>query len=480
MTIEKMSNPFFSTTEAPRIHKILARIRDSQPVNDFMVFTLFDYAMDYKKRGSFLAAMTILYELLSIIPIPYVVAEFYTIMYMYSVSRGNANLVERVCSALETDLKTMQKPELFRCKASILVDHGKYDEAIEVLQQSLKLHPHDASTTRLLASVFNRLHRNEEALVVLDQYIKRKKKDPKALELKGSILSEIGKFKDAKKCFEKASKIDKSEIRYRLMIAAMYSKMRDMPKARSIINNLLEYMKGTGSTWRNMGVFYSNHRFLDLAEYCFEKAVLLSPKEPEYVRDLTIVYRKKGELEKAIKFVRSKLRFHKGSDRVLRVLADMYLEDGQFDKAEQYACEALEVKPDDAWLFVMLGDILLHKKDEAGSERAFDKAVELSRQHPNIRVKISMMYWKHLDIKRAERILEEVLDEHPTHRLAMACMRFVKEASSMKVSMQKLYKQLEPQILALASGELPPKKDGYRLHVNIFDALADDQEDSLP
>jgi len=55
-------------------------------------------------------------------------------------------------------------------------------------------------------------------------------------------------------------------------------------------------------------------------------------------------------------------------------------------------------------------------------------------------------------------------------------LKLLEYLSTKKVSVQKLYEQLEPQFKALASDELPPSKDGRVLSVNLLDALVDDPD----
>ncbi|MCK5238193.1 MAG: tetratricopeptide repeat protein [Candidatus Thorarchaeota archaeon] len=446
--------------------------------DDMKLALLFREATGFKKLGSPFSAMKIYFEILRYRLIPKVVSEFYKTMYTYYHHRGAGTYSDNVFTALCQDLDVLQEPELYHCKAQILVNKGEHDDAINTLHSALKKQPKNQITSRMLASLHSGLGQDEEALIVLDNYLKKEKRDSVVLSQKGMILFGSGKFKNARKCFEKAVNSDKNNAEFQLLFAAAEARLGEMEKAKDLIGKVMLLQKRGGQPWREIGVFYSNLSILDLAEYCFEKAVYLSPKEPEYARDLALVYRNSGQNKKAISFLKSKLKFYGKSDRVLRMLADVCLMEGELDEAEKYTLEAIDVLPKDAPLHIMQGDILLRKDDSTGSEAAFNKALELSPNKPETYVRIGSVYLNSWKIDRAEEMFKAALEMIPNYPGAKSGMKIVKKLSTKKVSVRKVYEQTREQLEALMSGDLPPSKDGHKIRVNIWDALVDEEEPS--
>ncbi|MHA1906488.1 MAG: tetratricopeptide repeat protein [Candidatus Thorarchaeota archaeon] len=438
---------------------------------------LLQEATSLKKTGSLFSAMKVYAEILRYGLFPSVISEFYQTIFNYYHHRGSGN-TDNVMDALNHDISLIQAPDLYLCKANILVNKNEINGAIDTLQIALNKQPKNSATNRMLASIYFSLGQEEEALQVLDKYLKKAKKDVVILFQKGLIHFRRNEYKDAKKCFEKSASADKNNSQHSLLLAAAEARLGDMEKAKSIIGRVMQNQKRGGQPWRDIGVYYSNLSILDMAEYCLERAVYLSPNEPEVVRDLGLIYRNSKQNEKAISFLKSKLKTHGNSDRVLRILSDVLLVEGKSDEAEKYTLEAIKVQPNDPFLQIMLGDILFSKEDSKGSQNAFKKALELSTEKWVIHTKIGFVYLNKWELGEAEEHFKEALSMIPNYNRATIGMEILKQISKKKVSPEKVFEQMKVQFEALASGELPPSKDGQRIRINLWDVLVDEDETS--
>jgi tetratricopeptide (TPR) repeat protein len=302
--------------------------------------------------------------------------------------------------------------------------------------------------------------------------------DARTASKKGMALFRGGEFKEAQKCFESAAHSNPANAQHKLLVAAAETKLGNPQGAKSQVESLLMNELPRGRTWQELGVFYSNLDVLDLAVHCFEKAVYLSPKEPEYVRNLAIAYRNSGQVDKAISFAQSKLKQHEKSDRVLRVLADLYLIVGKYETAEKYARDAITVQPRDAPLHVMLGDILYRKGDVRGSEEAFDGAKQIDLKNPETLVRIGYAHINHLEMNRAEKEFGQALDIMPQHPGALEGLKVLKELSSKEISVEELHKKAAMPFEFLSPGEVLLSSGGHGIRLDILDALADDRKDT--
>ena len=62
-------------------------------------------------------------------------------------------------------------PQTYEQLASLLIQRGRYQEAVDVLERGIKTMPYDALLYRLLVSSYLSLHKNAEAAALLQQAV---------------------------------------------------------------------------------------------------------------------------------------------------------------------------------------------------------------------------------------------------------------------------------------------------------------------
>jgi len=474
--LDVMSDLMYMMGDRVSIENLILQLRaDTRYSTSEKIAYLSMKAIEYKRLGSPIAAMHTLFGACQIAVHPAIIAEIYHLMFSYYRHIGTGN-VDRVMKALDIDLNVLKAPEMVRCKAQLQIKLGEYTAAEGTLKEGLELAPHDPSLTKLLAELYAGLKQIEKAEELIDAYLKKKSKDAPILFVKAKLAFNKGDFDSALKLFKKVSKIDKSNLECRLLIPVVYQQKNELKHALQFINDMMVNKQQDDKSWRNIGTYYSNINAFDLAVYALEKAIKYNANEPEYVRDLTLVYSKKGDIDKAIGFAESKVRRFKKSDRIARILGDLYLGKHDYDKAEMYTKRALEVKPNDPFLVIMLGDVFYSRGDHQKAEEEFKRAIEMNKSNPEINVRVAQVYLKVYDFDKAEAHFKAAIGMIPNYEPAVKGLKLLEYLSTKKVSVQKLYDQLEPQFKALASDELPPSKDGRVLSVNLLDALVDEPD----
>ncbi len=89
---------------------------------------------------------------------------------------------------------------------------------------------------------------------------------------------------------------------------------------------------------------------------------------------------------------------------------------------------------------------------------------------------MGQVYLNLLKFDEAEAHFNVSLGMIPNYAPALKGLKMLETISNMKISPMKVYEQIRPQLDELASGELQPSEDGYKLHFNIWDAIVDDPE----
>jgi tetratricopeptide (TPR) repeat protein len=468
-----MSDPGFMMFTSKEIDKLFQEVSRESDLSDIIkVHLLLRKAELYKKMGQSLGALKIYAYIINSVEIPSILAEFYHTMYEFHLARGTQ---DRVTHALEKDLETSPSGELLCLKAKILCYHNKYQEALDVLTQAQQMNPVYYDTTKYLVRVHHALSHYDDALSAVDTFISLKPDHEDALLLKSQLLKTMHRFDEALECYRRVLKNNDKEIKYHLLIAAVLDVKGDVDKAIRTLEKSLKNTKPDGKDWREVGVFLSNEGAMNLAEFALKKAIKMSPNEPEYIRDLALVYRRAGDLDKAIAFVESHLSRFEQSDRVLRIYADFQLTNKNYKVAEEYARRALASKPKDPTLHVMLGDILLRmgKKEGVGW---IQKAIEMNPNNLEIYIRAGLVYTINFQLEQAKSAYSAALNISPNYKPALIGLERVEALGSKKISVQKLYEQVSEQMKILASDDYEPSPDGASIRLNIKDALVDDSE----
>lgn len=86
----------------------------------------------------------------------------------------------------------------------ILVESGRYEEALEKHNKAIRLDPYNIYYLKEKANVLVKLQRLEEAIESYDNAIKLRPNDAKAYNNKGKCLYQLGKIREVKNCFRKS------------------------------------------------------------------------------------------------------------------------------------------------------------------------------------------------------------------------------------------------------------------------------------
>ncbi|MBD3159441.1 MAG: tetratricopeptide repeat protein [Candidatus Lokiarchaeota archaeon] len=468
----------FSALTMNEVMELLKKVRsDSDIPFPMKVIYLMEKASRYKQLGDLAAALTIYSAISESRIIPFVVAAFYRTLYMLKKRTGTqesiARGVDRLLKALEKDAQTIKSHELYKCKAQILIDRGGIDEGIDNLQQAHQMAPDDGSVVALTAKLYQHKSEPDRALALLDNHLSKYPDSEEVWYTKGVVLANGKDFSGALECFEKACSFQPNNMEFLLMKAGMMSLDERLQEGTDLIEKRMEKEKAGDTEWRQVGMFYSNRNILDLAEFAFQKAIDLNPNEANYIHDLCLVYRKKGDLEKTILFAESNLAKYKSSDRVFRILADMHLEKGEYDEAEEYARKAIKVTPKGGALHIMLGDILARKESLGAAKTEFEKAIEINPNNIDNRVRLGRVYLYHREFDKAKEQFEAALNIYPSYKPALAGLRVI-EALDKKIPIEKWIEVLGGQIEQMLEPD-SATEDNVGIRLNLADDFDNDE-----
>ncbi len=182
---------------------------------------------------------------------------------------------------------------------------GKEDEAIQILQSSLKAKPEVSSLYQYLAEIYRDRKDYKQALEILRKGIGRTSDKEQLLYLLGVTQDKAGQFEEAIKTMRKVMEMNPknpSPVNY---IGYSYADRGiKLEEAQDLIQKALSLKPDDGFIMDSLGWVYYQKGDLDKALQIISKAHHMVPKEATIAEHLGDVYLKKKEKNEALKYFR--------------------------------------------------------------------------------------------------------------------------------------------------------------------------------
>ena len=90
---------------------------------------------------------------------------------------------------------------------------------------------------------------------------------------------DLKEYKEAKKCFEKAIKIDKENVGAWKGLGMTYHDLKEYKEAKKCFERVTKLDENNADAWEGLGISYIKLKNYEEAKKCFEKAIKLDPKD---------------------------------------------------------------------------------------------------------------------------------------------------------------------------------------------------------
>ncbi len=231
--------------------------------------------------------------------------------------------------------------------ASMLFEQGKYEQAVECYDKTLKLEPHHAEAYRNRAVALAKLKRFDEALSSYDEALALNPADIQSLKSQGVLLGEAGRHEEALACCEKLLALKPDHVGAYNNRAIALDHLKKYEEALASYDRALELKPANVDTLNNKGNTLQKLGRLDDALSTYEKALALSPGHASSLNNKGIVLRKLGRHDEALSYHDKALSIspHYAEAHSNRGMALYDLK--RFDEALASFDKALAIKPDD-------------------------------------------------------------------------------------------------------------------------------------
>ena len=113
----------------------------------------------------------------------------------------------------------------------LLIDEKRYDEAIKLIDEIKEKHPNFACIYNSATRIYYRLKEFENALNSIDICIKLDNKNAESYYFKGLILNDLERYEEAKNSIYEAIKLNPSQAKYYYQMARSYKGLNDFQSA---------------------------------------------------------------------------------------------------------------------------------------------------------------------------------------------------------------------------------------------------------
>lgn len=209
---------------------------------------------------------------------------------------------------------------LIRTEASILVDLGRVDEGVELIQNLIDKKPVNVAPSIMyddyinylfISRLYSQSNRNEDAIKVANKVI------------------EISTSKDRKQIAQ-------------LNLASALQTAENYDEAERVLQNIIKESPDNHIALNNLGyLFLESGKKYNEALKLIEKAVEIDPRNPSYLDSLGWAYYKLGNYKKAEEYLIKAVRFDGTSSTIFEHLGDVYEKNGKIDKAREAWKKAL-------------------------------------------------------------------------------------------------------------------------------------------
>lgn len=256
----------------------------------------------------------------------------------------------------------------------VMLDKGDLNSAGSTFRQVLQLEPNNAAAHNGLANLYYRQRMMAEAM---SEYQKSLQLDPNLADAHidlGNVYFETGKYKEAASYFKRYTELEPREAAGYFLLAKAYQMQKDSTLFKEGIaaaEKAVRIDPQNDGAWYMLATFYRDGKMYPKALEAFQKALTLSPVDPDrwfeagqvYVKAATALQeakdtvRAKEYLEQAIVCYEKRCELDPTKvEDTYYVMGTAYYLSGDYDKAIEWYQKRIKVNPRTAYgVYMNLG-----------------------------------------------------------------------------------------------------------------------------
>ena len=214
----------------------------------------------------------------------------------------------------------------------------------------------------------------KETIILIEQQARK--------ELAEKLLGE-GELAQARPHFEKALQKNPDYLDGYCNLGSLCFKTDDFAGAEKYYKLAISKDENLLEIYYNLGLLHMEQKEFDKALCCFKENLTRNSDDCETYINMARCAKALGRNQDALAFLEETIKFHPDNLEAAIDLAGLYIENDQFEKAEDLLRVSLISHPEETALHYVLGLVLISRKKYESALAQFNKVVTLDEDHAN-------------------------------------------------------------------------------------------------
>ncbi len=295
----------------------------------------------------------------------------------------------------------------------LLILKNRLDEAIKLNNELLKANPHDSDMLVYRGQIKMRQGDPGSAVEALQQALKSDSNNAVAHYQLGLALDMQHNDAQAESEWREAVSLRPDLTDAQRALATLEIRRSDFDGLVDTAQQIIAAEPGSPDGYLLRAAAEMNRQNVSAAEQDMRKAAGVAPASPAPYVQMGKLYLAQKKYPEAIKFYQQALDKDPTSTDGLQGLMDVYILQKQLDQAIAAAWTQIAKAPNNSGSYDLLGTALFQKKDYAGADKAFHKAVELDKNNSDALLKLAQVQAAEGSASQALATYQQSIKDHP-------------------------------------------------------------------
>jgi tetratricopeptide (TPR) repeat protein len=263
-------------------------------------------------------------------------------------------------------------------EAQKLLDAGRLDEALKVLDALALQQPEPAGVERLRGMAYYQQGKIQSSATAFEHALGQDPADREAMQMEGVALFRTGKPAAAVPLLEQAHlSIARTNIDSNYVLGLCYLDTRRYDDARKAFATQYGFPPDSPSAYLLAARMMLRREYLPVADSFAQKALSLNPNLPMAHLLLGQIRLAQSQLTEAVAEFTRESELNPLFGEVYDRLGDAYLRQGDYSKAQEALDRAVLLEPNSSVPFILLGKVLLKQQDPVMAKMYLEKALAI-------------------------------------------------------------------------------------------------------
>ncbi|HEY2115095.1 MAG TPA: tetratricopeptide repeat protein, partial [Candidatus Angelobacter sp.] len=361
------------------------------------------------------------------------------------MTAGKKTEVEAFLRQTKNDLR--DNSEGYRMLGDFYFSNGELDKAVSEYSILYGEHPRDLQVKKNYVQLLILKNRTDEATKLNNEVLKANPKDADALDYRGQIQLQQGDAAAAVDSLQKALKIDgnsavahyhlgrafdlqhneqQAESEWREAVglrpdltdaqralATMELRRGDFDALTQTARQIIAASPNAPDGYLLRALAEMNRQGFSEAEQDMRKAAEVAPGNPAPYVQMGNLHQLQKQYPEAIKFYQQALDKDPASSDALQGMMNTYIAQKQLDQAVAAAKSQIAKSANVSGFYDLLGTALFQKKDYAGADAAFHKAIDLDKNNSDALLKLAQAQAAEGSASQALATYQQSIKDHP-------------------------------------------------------------------